>query len=144
MALLLESDKDSVTLPDISVDVVDTLSFDDRLDDRTVSTIRRGTLTYRDASAGPVQIDPGAGFGSRVSTPAASHSRPDRRSAFTSWAVHGESSIVEGGATRDLRPTVFAVMLRRPALLAGVGVLLLLVSWPRFAGWSRPQWERAQ
>jgi hypothetical protein len=144
MALLLQSDKDSVTLPDISVDVVDTLSFDDRLDDRTVSTIRRGTLTYRDASAGPVQIDAGARL--RLSGLDAGSLT---LTAGSSLSVHlvGRARrivIVEGGATRDLRPTLFAVILRRPALLAGVGVLLLIVSWPRFAGWSRPRWERAQ
>jgi len=143
MALLLESDRSSVALPDISVDVVDALSFDDRQDERTVSTIQRGTLTYRDAATAPVQIDPGTRL--RLSGLEAGSVT---LTAGASLRIHlvGRArrvAIIEGGATRDLRPTIFAVLLRRPAVLAGVAVLLLLVSWPRFAGWNRAQWERA-
>jgi hypothetical protein len=143
MALLLESDRNSMALPDISVDVVDALSFDDRLDERTVSTIQRGTLTYRDAATKPVQIDPGARL--RLSGLEAGSVT---LTAGPLLKVHlvGRArriAIVEGGEARDLRPTAFAVLARRPAVLAAVGVLLVFVSWPRFAGWNRPPWERA-
>jgi hypothetical protein len=142
MALLLASDGPAA-LRDMPIDRVETLGFNDRLEERTVSTIVRGTVSYREASAGPVPIDRGARL--RLST---LENGSLTLTAGSVLHVHfvGRAQrigLVEGGVTRDIRPTAFAVLLHRPAVLAGIAVLLLLVSWPRFVASRRPHWERA-
>jgi hypothetical protein len=143
MALLLESEPGSAALPDLPIDRVETLGFDSRLEERTVSTIVRGTISYRAASTRPVSIDRGARL--RLSTlengSLTLTSGPVLRVHFVGRAQR--IGLVEGGERRDLRPTVLAALLHRPAVLAGVAVVLLLVSWPRFAPSRRRDWERA-
>ena len=130
-ALLLSTDEDTVSLRDVAVDVADTLSFAELLDQRLASTIVQGQLKYKNAALADVLIERGARLrlaDLKNGTLTLSTAR-ELQVQFVGRA--GALTLVEGNITRDLRPTVFATLLHQPTALAVVFVLLAVVSWFR-------------
>ena len=104
---------------------VDSIGFDELVDERFVSTVLDGKMAFRSGNVEPEPLTKGADVRLKNLSDARITLAADSYLRVRLVARAGSASIVEGGVSRDLRPTAFAVLVRRPAVIAVSAVVLV-------------------
>jgi len=105
---------------------VDSIGFDELVDDRFVSTVLAGTITFRNGGLASETLKKDASLTLRDLSGATLTLSGDRNLRLRLVARAGRISISEGGLSRDLRPTAFAVLTRYPAVIGASAVVLVM------------------
>jgi TIR domain len=104
---------------------VDSIGFGELVDQRFVSTVLDGTMAFRSGDIQPVPLRKDADVRLRDLSDARVTLSADPYLRVRLVARAGSATITEGGVTRDLRPTAFAVLVRRPGVIAASALVLV-------------------
>ena len=121
---------------------VDSIGFDELVDERFVSTVLDGTIAFRSGNIQRERLNKEADVRLKNLSAARITLSADPYLRVRLVARAGSVSITEGGVSRDLRPTAFAVLVRRPAVIAASALVLVAcgaVLVRRPARWRAPR-----